>query len=629
MSRRRGSWRRWLRRAVAALLVLVIVTTAGVFLLLRASLPSYDGEATVAGLTGSVTVVRDRNAVPHIFATNLADAYRALGYVHAQDRFFQMEMNRRFGAGRLAEIVGEPALRVDRLVRTLGIHRQAEESLAVLSPDARTAIEAYGQGVNAWLADAGLDLPPELRVLRVAPEPWRPTDTAAWGQLMAMRLAANWRTEVLRARLTDRLTAEQLRDLWPRDPPGRSATLPDLAALYRELDLDALAQAIPKVTTAGSASNEWVVAGRHTESGKPLLANDPHLGFEAPGLWYLARIVTPELEIAGATVPGVPLTILGHNGRIAWGMTNTEADVQDLFVERLDPSDPGRYMTPEGSEPFAVRVEEIVVRGRDAPVRLRVRSTRHGPVISDLGDRTGALPPEGHVLALAFAALEPGDTTAEALYRINRATNWESFVAALSHYRAPMQNIAYADVDGSIGFYAPALVPVRRNGDGFMPMPGWIGDFDWTGFIPFAELPQSVNPTAGRIVNANNRLVGAHYPHDIAAEWRWSYRADRINELLDTTAPHTTRTFAAIQTDIVSQAAVELVPKLLEAARDATAPAGADARRLDEAFRILERWNGAMDRDSVEPLLYMAWLRALGPALYADELGDLASEYYG
>ena len=440
---------------------------------------------------------------------------------------------------------------------------------------------------------------------------------------MALLLSGNWRDELLRARLATNLSPAQIADLWPTDPPAAPATLPDLAAAYRRLPLGALAAAVPDFFPVASASNEWVVAGEHTASGKPLLANDPHLGFRAPGMWYLARIVTSELTITGATLPGQPFVMLGHNGHVAWGMTTTHADTQDLFVERLDPDRPDHYLAPGGARPFAVREESIRVRFRGAPETMRVRATRHGPVISDLAsvgtDTVGA----SEVLALAFPALRPDDRTADAVARMNRARDWPAFRAALQRFGGPVQNIVYADTAGTIAFWAPGRVPRRAAGDGSRPAPGWTGTHDWTGFVAFDELPHAVNPPRGRIVNANNRIVGDTYPHLITADWPAPYRAARIEALLDADERPTADRFAAIQLDARTLDAADLLPLLLPAAGGAQHPLAA------EAARLLAGWDAIMDRRAAAPLIYMGWLNALARRLYRDELGELFGAYRG
>ncbi len=626
MIKRQDRWR-WPRRVLLALLAIVVIAVASATVVLRRSLPDHEGTVVMAGLGAEVTVLRDANAVPHIFAATMADAYRALGYLHAQDRFFQMEMMRRAGAGRLSEALGQATLSTDRFLRALGIYALAEQSLANLDPESIAALDAYAAGVNAWLATDPV-LPPEFLVLRVDPEPWRPADSLVWGRLMALQLAGNLRDEILRARLSMRLEPSEIDDLWADDPPGSAATLPDLAGLYGTLGLDTLAAGLPDIFAAASASNAWVVSGDHTATGAPLLANDPHLGLDGPVMWYLARIVTPDATIVGATVPGVPATILGHNGAIAWGFTTTGADTQDLFIERLDPDDPSRYLTPTGSEPFMQRQETIAVRGQDPEV-MTVRATRHGVVMTGISSRydnvAEGLHGQGHVVALASTTLAAGDRTADALFRLNRARNWLDFRNATALVGTPVQNIMYADITGAIGFVTAGRIPMRIDGDGTAPVPGWTGDHDWRGFVPPDQAPAARNPAAGRIVNANNRIVTNDFRPFIARDWAVSFRADRINQSLDAAqaaaVPHDTASFSGLQQDAVTLVWPLTRPWLAAAAERITAEPASDA------LALLLTWDGVMDRARPEPLIFAAWLRALGPRIYADELGALAANY--
>ncbi|MBF0375770.1 MAG: penicillin acylase family protein, partial [Alphaproteobacteria bacterium] len=486
---------------------ILLAAGAGGWVWLGRSLPVVEGRLAVAGLRAPVEVARDRHGIPRITAGGPHDAYFALGFVHAQDRLWQMEAQRRLGAGRLAELVGEAAVPTDRFMRILGLYRLAEGSLAAMSPEARAVFEAYAAGVNAFLAQ-GRTLPPEFLVLRHRPEAWAPADSLVWGRLMAMRLSGNWREELLRARLP----AEKARMLWPDYPADGPTTLDTALDGAAERLLAAMPEAVRPVL----ASNVWVLGGRHTHSGKPLLVNDPHLPFEAPVLWYLARLEMPGLSLTGATVPGVPLHLLGQNGAAAWGITTTHGDTMDLFVEREAAGGDGRaYQTPDGPLPFATRDE--VIRVRDgADVVVTVRATRHGPIVV-----------EDPPMALSATALLEGDRTAEAIWRINHAGSWAEFV------HTPQQNIAWAGSDGTIGFVVAGRVPRRKAGDGTLPRSGWSGEFDWNGWVPFEELPRLVDPPSGRIVNANNKPVPEGYPHLLAADWPDPHRARRIGALLD------------------------------------------------------------------------------------------------
>ncbi|MAE44305.1 MAG: hypothetical protein CMF63_04865 [Magnetovibrio sp.] len=496
---------------IAALVALLLAGLGGGYLWLRTSLPQTSGSVTLAGLDSTVEVIRDANAVPHIFAGNVADAYFALGYVHAQDRLWQMEFTRRAGAGRLAEVLGEAALESDSYIRTLGLHRLAEAIFETTSPEVRAALEAYAAGVNGWLASHRGALPPEFILLGINPEDWRPADSLVWNRLMALRLGRNQRNEHLRACIAQELAAKGLApslldELWPEDSPGAPISLASATHGMAPVP-NALWGSLITPLAADSGSNGWIVHGRFTMTGKPILANDPHLRFSAPILWYLARIEAPGLTLTGVTVPGVPFTILGHNGSIAWGMTNSGGDVEDLFVETVDPDDPGSYLTPDGPRPFVTRQEIIQVKGGKT-IDLIVRETRHGPVISDVRKDAACVSDADHGVALATPALRTDDRTIEALFAINRAQNWEDFRTAAANFHTPQQNLFFAASDGDTGFIAPGRIPVRKAGDGRMPVPGADGEFDWKGFIPVEELPQAHNPPLGRIVNANNRIIG-------------------------------------------------------------------------------------------------------------------------
>lgn len=611
---------RWTGYGLAILLGtvlgLVVFAAAVLAVIFQTSLPGMSGEVRVAGLGGEVTVVRDENAVPHIFADSLPDAYRALGYVHAQDRLFQMEFARRLAQGRMAEAVGGPALRSDRFVRTLGIASLTEATVRAMSPETRAAVDAYVEGVNAWLTSPDFVRPPELIVLGIDPKPWTAADSAAWGRLMALWLSGNWRDELTRARVAALLPAERLGDLWPEEPADAPVTV---AGLGRDI-LTRLAGEIPDIWLPGSASNEWAVGPERSTTGAALLANDPHLGLAAPGMWHLARIVTPEITLSGAALPGQPFFMVGQNGHVAWGLTTTHADTQDLFVERIDPQDPSRYLAPGGPRPFETREETIPVRWSD-PETITVRTTRHGPVVSDLGAGAGDVAKEGEVLSLAFAGLSPEDRTPDAIHAMNMARDAAGVREALRGFHSPMQNIAFADTAGAVGFVASGLLPVRPRGDGSLPAEGWSGADDWAGFVGFEDLPQRDVPADGTLVNANNRVVADDYPYTVSSDWPESYRAERIESMLAGRMRHAPEDFAAMQQDILSLPGRDLTPRLLAllAPEEAESPAA----------RLMAGWDGRMSRESPQPLIFTAWLMKLSPALVGDELGPLGEEFDG
>ena len=604
------------RRILFVVIGAAILGVAGIVGWVLTSLPDYQGRRVVAGITAPIEIVRDANAIPHIFAATPDDAYFGLGFVHAQDRLWQMEMMRRLGAGRLSEVVGGRALRVDRFMRGLGFARLVDAQYKLLAEPFRRAIDAYAAGVNAWLANHQGAWPPEFELLGHRPQPWKATDSLFWGKIMATRLSGNWRDEILRARLSKRLTPQQMIDMWPGADVNNDAISGD----YRNLPLAEIAAAGWPDAPPRGASNSWVFAGTRTATGKPILANDPHLGFSAPILWYLARLEAPGLSVTGATVPGVPVTVLGHNRRIAWGITSTQSDLQDLFIETVDPADGGKYLTPEGPRPFRVRTETIGIKdGED--VTVTIRETRHGPVISDLSTKAAEMVGRGKVVALATTYLLDDDLTPQAIYRINRATGWPAFRAALDEFHAPQQNFVYADADGNIGFMAAGRVPVRKSGIGWLPHAGETGAGDWTGFVPYSALPQVFNPLDGSIINANHRFIDETYPFFISHDWAAGYRNRRLHQLLDGETRLDVDKSGAAQLDAVSLMARQLLPLMLSAPTPTP--------MAEDALLLLRAWDGRMARNRPEPLIFTTWLRALGRALYGDELGDELAEFGG
>src|SRR6185312_526217 len=583
---------------------------------LRASLPKIDGEATAPGLVAPVEILRDRDGVPHILAMSDHDGWFAMGYAHAQDRLWQMEFQRRVAQGRLSEILGEKAFDVDRLMRTLGLARLSGRIVAKMDAPTRASLEAYAAGVNAFLASKPV-LPVEFQVFRVKPEPWKPADTMGWLLVMSWDLSSNWRTELARLRFAAALGRERAQELMPPYPGDPPYALPDFKSLYAGLapSADALLAALPTHEEA-VGSNNWVVDGTLTATGKPLLANDPHLGLQAPSLWYLAHISTPNGNVVGGTLPGVPFVVLGHNDEVAWSMTTTNSDTQDLFVEKVADGDPASYVTPQGAARFEVREE--VIRVDDKERRITVRSTRHGPVISDVVKSAADALPKGRVLALAWAALTEDNGAARAGFALDRAKNGAGIVEALRDFTAPHQNVVYADREGHVGFIAAARVPVRRADNeamGRVPVPGWDAKYDWQGFIPFEELPQYRDPPTHRIVTANHKITPPGYAPFISVDWFPPFRADRIEEMLAARPKHSIESFERMQADVQSQLARQVLSFAREAKPETSA--GRDAQAM------LTGWNGEMTRDSPAPLVFSAWYRELTRLVYADELGPM------
>ncbi len=612
---------KWLRRilyGLGALAALVAIIGVGGYLWLRTSLPQTTGTIAAPGLGGAVEIARDRDGIVTIRAQSEADAFHALGFAHAQDRLFQMELMRRIGAGRLSEIVGADTLDVDKFMRILGLYRLAEAEAEALPDDMRATVAAYAAGVNAFLETRRGALPPEFLLMRHRPEPWRPADSLVWGKVMALQLSGNWSQELLRYRLSGKLSPERLNELWWA-PANDELGVPQAERPDGGADL---APALPEALRERGASNSFVVAGSRSASGKPLLANDPHLGLQNPIQWYLARLETPTLTLAGATAPGVPMLIIGHNGHVAWTFTTTHSDTQDLFLETLQPGDPARYLGPAGPLAFETRAETIKVAGADDVV-LTVRQSRHGPIVSDAPSL--AWSDDERALALAWPALEEDDATAAALYRINRARSADELLAVIEGFHSPMQNVVYADTGGDIGFIAAGRMPIRKqlSGGGEMPAPGWTGTYDWAGFLPFGTLPQIADPEVGWIATANNDIRPAGYAHFLGARWEEPFRYRRIAELIAAAPKHTTESLAAIQLDGESEAARGFVAAMLdriEAAPDE--PAASAAARL-----ILRTWDFRVSRDQPAPLIVTAWLGELNDAVLGDELGEDLRDY--
>lgn len=602
------------KSGIAYLVTLVAIGAFGAIGWALSSLPPAKLTLQSRHIDAPADIYMTDRAVPYIHAANYHDAAFALGYMHAQNRMWQMEFQRRAGAGRLSEILGARTVATDRFFRTLGVYRLAEASYAGLSGGLKAHLDAYAAGVNRWIGTHPGALPPEFLALGHTPEPWRPADSLVWGKLMGLQLSGNYRGEMLRSRLLRHMAFDQVDALWPNYAPDAPVTIRP-ADQTRLIDGGAMDPLTGRGRGADmpptGASNAWAVSGAHTDTGAPILANDPHLGFAAPILWYLVKIVLPGGFIAGATVPGVPLVIAGHNQAIAWGLTATQSDVQDLYRESAAAGPPGSYDTPDGPRPYTTRTEVIRVRGGD-DIHLQVRSSRHGPVISQT---TG----EG-ALALSATFLGPDDRTAEAIYKINLARGKAEFLGALEAMNGFQLNFTYADSAGTIGFYAAGKVPIRKAGNGFYTRPGGAGEFDWKGFIPFAELPNQFDPASGIIVNANNAVAGPGYPYFLSRDWAAPYRARRIIELLDQGGPFTTQKARRMQADTVSLMARDLVGPMTRFA--------AEDERLIAVQRMLRAWDGRMARDRPEPLIFTAWLRAFNKSVYADELGEDFRAYW-
>jgi len=654
--------RRLVKRLIISILILLLLLVAGgggwLYWRARASLPQLDGTVQAAGLAAPVEVLRDARGVPHLRASSLEDLFFAQGYVTAQDRLWQMDLSRRLAEGELSEIFGELTRRMDIEHRTLGFRRVSERALAELSPEARAPLTAYANGVNAFIASHQGRLPIEFLLLHYQPRPWREVDSLGVALNMAETLSTTWGVDLMRERIRAKLGPELSADLFPDHsrldvpvaelPSGRKL-LPQWKDVYPPptcLDPEAphgpaasmdqplphpllnqgggLAEVDPTLAalvsegdenTTALGSNNWVVSGAHTESGKPLLANDPHLGHSVPSVWYMIHLQGPGLNASGVSLPGMPAVIIGHNERIAWGMTNTGPDVQDLYAETFNPAAPNKYLHNGAWVDAEVRDEIIKVRGKQ-DYRLTVKVTRHGPIISENC---------GRQLALRWTALEPHALSSlfNGASGMGMARNWEQFTAALRDYTGPMQNFVYADVDGNIGYYAAAWVPMRKQGTGAVPAPGSTDDFDWTGYIPFQDLPHSYNPAGGLIATANGRVVPDGYPYFITSEWDPPYRTARIFQLLRSGKGFTVGDMLRIQTDIFTEQDKWIAGQLLNAASHV------ESRDPDVQYvlSVLRGWDGEARMDSAATLACEATRAALRERILKPKLGDLLPYY--
>jgi penicillin G amidase len=606
-----------IKRRTKGLLWIVVagafVLTAGWFYL-RSSLPQYNGTITVTGLQHAVVIKRDQDGIPHLLVHDQKDAAFAMGYSHAQDRLWQMEMNRRIGQGRLSEILGKDALETDKFMRILGFYRQAEKTFSKLDSGTRDLLQAYADGFNSFLATRRGALPPEFLLLGVKPAPWKPADSLLWLKLMSLDLGYQWRTELARLTLSTQLSTQKLNQLLPPYPGESAIDLPDPKTLFPDL----LPPPVNARETEGKGSNNWVVAGTRTVSGKPLLANDPHLNLTTPGIWYLVHVRMGKRNVVGVTMPGVPFVVLGRTDNVAWGFTNTGPDTQDLIVEKIIDPLKGTYLTPDGEKTFIRRIE--IIKIRKAPdFRLVVRESRNGPILSDVFDKLQARMGTRYAMAIRWTALDENDPTASAGFRMNLSNSVEDVMANAKDFMSPQQNIVIADTEGTIGYLAAGRVPIRSSKNpthGMMPTPGWRTESDWTGYIPYESLPHELNPMRGFIATANQKVVGRDYPFSITHDWEDPDRYDRIVELIEATPKHSINSFEKMQADIFSQYSADMRNAILPALQNDTAIP-------HDIVLALAAWDGRMVADKPEPLIMIAWQRAFVKRVTEDDLGPL------
>jgi penicillin amidase len=576
--------------------------------LARRPLPQVKGTIEVPELRGKVRVRRDRWGVPHIEAELRDDLHFAQGYCHAQDRLWQMDFYRRVVEGRVSEMAGEEGLAVDRLMRTLGIRRIAEREEAALDPDLRAQLERFCAGVNAAARDARA-LPFELQVLRQSFAPWRPVDILSLGKLLAFGLSTNWERELLRADMVRELGPElaaRLDPVYPADNPvvtqQQEAWTGEGMPLVEQIDR---VRRTIGLATEASGSNNWAVSGERSKTGSPLVAGDPHLPPSMPGIWYEIGLRHGDRFVRGASMPGMPGVYMGQGNDVGWTFTNVMADIQDLFVERIEGD---RYLFEDEWRPLEITREEIVVKGRDEPVVLEVRRTHHGPIVNE-----ALCADEGEPLALAWQTLaEP--TAFAGMFELLDVTSGPELVAKLEGHTSPASNLIWADRQGSIGYKLVGRLPLRRGGSPDLPKPGWTGEFEWEGTIPYEELPEFVDPESGYLVTANNRIVGDEYPHHITSEWLDGFRAKRIEQLLEETEKHDLESFEEMQSDNLSLPGLEAAARLSR-----LHPRG---QRERSAIERLRSWDGCLGPETIAGTIYQAFILRLAREVARCAIGD-------
>ncbi|WP_170348880.1 penicillin acylase family protein [Ruegeria atlantica] len=633
---------RWLVRITTGLVLLALAAVALVYFLASQSLPDYDQTVAVRGLNAPVEIIRDTANVPHVLAENDPDVFFGLGYAHAQDRLWQMTVMRRTAQGRLSEIFGARTVHIDKLLRRLDLYGLAHRSVEAQDDYTKTALRAYAAGVNARLDEineAALGRgAPEMFLFNAPVSPWQPGDSIAVIKLMGLQLSGHLEDEVLRARTSLMLNdPARLTDILPNVPGAGIAALPEYAALFPGLPRyargtpmpDTPLSPFPKRGLAG-ASNAWTAAPSRSASGGTLLANDPHLGFTAPGVWYLARLELAKGGVIGATIPGVPAIMTGRSDRLGWGLTSSYLDDQDVHIEQLNPDNTEEYLSPDGFKKFRTRPSIIEIKD-ETPITLTLRWTENGPVLPGSHYNLDTITPPGHVASLSWTALSPRDTSMTASMALMNADTVREAIDVGELFISPSQNLSLVDKD-TIGLKLIGAMPkrdLRNQSRGRIPTPGWLAENLWQGRLPYADNPEFVAPAGGILGNTNNKIIDRPFPLHVSYEWGDTQRVHRWERLMQSREVHTRDSFIEAQLDTVSFTARSLLP-LIGADlwfTGASAPEGTPERQRQIALSLLAEWNGEMNEHLPEPLIYAAWLRALQIRLISDELGPLAAEY--
>ncbi|CAM3785931.1 penicillin acylase family protein [Polynucleobacter brandtiae] len=618
---------------------LVVIVIVGVAYLVSAK-TSLSGARTINSLGDGVVITFDASDIPHIQAKTSADALFALGYLHASERSWQMEINRRLASGRLSEILGKETVSIDRFIRTLGIKHAAEKQFDRYPIAAKRLLQSYADGVNTGNAHLGWALPLEYFLTGSKPGHWSPSDSVAWMLMMALDLGGNWDKELQRLELSQFLTTKQVWEVLPPYTPGNPVSNVDFAKMYRDNKVfnqnpqvrNQKSNSLPSTELSinrvpggqeGIGSNNWALNGRLTVSGKPLLANDPHLGLSAPAIWYVAHLEAPGLNVIGATLPGIPAVVLGRTDKFAWSFTNTGPDVQDLYIEQLDPKNPGVYRGPEGLLAFKVRQEIIDIKGAE-PLRFVVKETSHGPIISESYERAKrVIDTDRFALALRWTALDVENQSVVGLLEMNQAADLTTFKQALRKNYAPMQNVVMADLDGNISYQAAGVTPKRTLHQGLYgvaPALGWEKQYDWTAYVPFDQLPSSNNPDSGWIATANQQVLASNDSNPLTGDWEHPTRYDRIVDLIKDKSVHDLDSMKAMQADTLSLGATPLL--------DLFKSSQSKYLLGQQALQLSKDFNGDMRVDSASALIFNAWADQLTRKLFS-RLGYLFTETYG
>ncbi|WP_264213501.1 penicillin acylase family protein [Leisingera thetidis] len=637
---------RWLLRLAAGLILLSVLAALLVYYLASQSLPEYNKQLALPGLSSPVEIVRDNANVPHIFGSFGAsdeDVYFGLGYAHAQDRLWQMAVMRRTAQGRLSEIFGTRTVETDTYLRRLDIYRLAQQSVAVQSPEAMAALKAYAAGVNARLQEINEDAlgrgAPEMFLFNMPVAPWQPADSIAIMKLMALQFSGHMKEEILRARTSLALNdSARIKDILPDAPGTGLAALPEYAELVPgarqfatadSTEADSLLFPVAPRGLAG-ASNAWAAAPSRSAAGGTLLANDPHLGLSAPGVWYLARLELGTGGVIGGTIPGIPAVITGRSDTLGWGVTSSYLDDQDLFIERLNPENRQEYLGVDGYKEFISRPSIITIKD-EPPVTLTLRWTDNGPVLPGSMFNLAEITPPSHVVSLSWTVLSPNDTSMSAAINLMRSTSVQEAIAAGEEFVAPSQNLTLADRD-TIALKTVGAFPLRdaaHQSKGRMPSQGWRPENRWQGRTPYSGNPEFLRPAGGILGNTNNKVLDRPFPNHVSFDWGDTQRIHRWQKLMQNREVHTRDSFIEAQLDTVSYTARTLLPLIganLWFTGEAAA-AGTRERQRQIALTLLSEWNGEMNEHLPEPLIYAAWVRALQNRLITDELGPVAKSF--